>query len=722
MSKRSAAMTACVMVGAFCAHAATWYVATNGDDENNNGQSAAAPFATIQKAINSASSYNTVEIADGTYYITEPIRLDGKDIELISASNDPTKVIVDAQRQCSCVSNGTYNGVAGTITGRLLINGITFQNGYSTKGVEMAGGIYSYGRTTITNCIVKNCYHEIAGTNAYGGGIYYQNANRALASNGANSGWSGGRSYPCGVFDTVVENCGARCVDASTKRFACGGGIYMLQGNASGLTVRNCAVTNSAKRSGGQFSADGGGAYFEKAGWVTNCTFTGCEATDTIVAKGHGSRGGGLRISGYSATEKASLSDCLITGNKSNGCGGGLAVVSNVNVERCTISNNVIVQVTSSDLAYTGGGGVYVSSTGNSFKNCLITANDTEAAEVGSGAYKGGALNSNDAGVTFSGCVIRDNKAGEAGAFLLYSPKAVIITNCVFVGNISTNETPVAAIYSNNSGTADAGTLFVDCIVVSNKNLRTALLYNGGGIFKYIATANGRYITPFVLRNCYVAGNSDNVERGWGVRYYIDDTLKNQPGMTERPLLIDHCTFVSNMNYGTDSEYGKFISIHANKTAITSSNVLIRGSVFFGNRYKSGTTLAGIAAQKDPAAVVISNTFCEVVNTTFTVTEENGNLSTGDLKFRNEADWDYRPDAGSCLIDRGGPFADWMGDGSKKSSPSRALGDGRYTVEPLGKYGVRIVRTNTNPRRYGTASDIGCFEFWLPIGLQFTIR
>ena len=718
MSKRSVAMATCVMAGAFCAHAATWYVATNGDDENNNGQSAAAPFATIQKAINSASSFNTVEIADGTYYITEPIRLDGKDIELTSASNDPTKVIVDAQRQCSCVSNGTYNGV----TGRLLINGITFQNGYSTEGVEIAGGIYSYGRTTITNCIVKNCYHEIAGANVHGGGISYQNANRALASDGANIGWSGGRSYPCGVFDTVVENCGARCVDASTQRFAYGGGIYMYQGNASGLTVRNCAVTNSAKRSGGQINAEGGGAYFERAGWVTNCTFTGCEAADTIVAKGLATRGGGLRISGYSASEKASLSDCLITGNKSNGCGGGLAVHGKVNVECCTISNNVIAQLLTTELTYQGGGGVYVYSTDNSFKNCLIAENDTEGAEVGSGAYRGGALNSNDAGMTFSECVIRDNKASEAGAFLLYSPRTAIITNCVFVGNISTNEAPVATIHSNNSGNADAGTLFVDCIVVSNKNLRTTLLQNGSGIFKYTATAKNRYITPFVLRNCYVAGNSDNVGRGWGVRYYIDDTLNNQPGMTERPLLIDHCTFVSNMNYGTNSEYGKFVSIHAHDTALTSSNVLIRGSLFYGNRYKSGTTLAGLAAQMDPAAVAISNTFCEVVNTTFTVTEENGNLSTGDLKFRNEADWDYRPDAGSCLIDRGGPFADWMGSGSTKSSPSRDMGDGRYTVEPLGKYGVRIVRTNTNPRRYGTASDIGCFEFWLPIGLQFTIR
>ena len=75
---------------AFSASSAkTLYVATNGDDENNDGLSAATPFATIQKAIDSTKSCDTVEIADGTYFITEPIRFDGKYAEI---RNDSLKI------------------------------------------------------------------------------------------------------------------------------------------------------------------------------------------------------------------------------------------------------------------------------------------------------------------------------------------------------------------------------------------------------------------------------------------------------------------------------------------------------------------------------------------------------------------------------------------------------------------------------------------------------
>ena len=73
-------------------------------------------------------------------------------------------MIVDAERRCICVSNGTtaYHNI---------INSITFQNGYSSVGEKVAGGIFSLSKTLVTNCVVRRCYHETSSGNAYGGGV-----------------------------------------------------------------------------------------------------------------------------------------------------------------------------------------------------------------------------------------------------------------------------------------------------------------------------------------------------------------------------------------------------------------------------------------------------------------------------------------------------------------------------------------------------------------------
>ena len=87
-----------------------------------------------------------------------------KDIELRSAALDPANVIVDAERRCICVSNGTT-------TYHNILNSITFQNGYSSFGEKLAGGIFSLSKTLVTNCVVRRCYHETSSENAYGGGV-----------------------------------------------------------------------------------------------------------------------------------------------------------------------------------------------------------------------------------------------------------------------------------------------------------------------------------------------------------------------------------------------------------------------------------------------------------------------------------------------------------------------------------------------------------------------
>ena len=234
-------------------------------------------------------------------------------------------------------------------------------------------------------------------------------------------------------------------------------------------------------------------------------------------------------------------------------------------------------------------------------------------------------------------------------------------------------------------------------------------------MFYYNTSVNNaeRYIVPFVLRNCFFAGNSEICKTstdGWGVRVEVDVNPQNRPGDV-RPIVIDHCTFATNFN---NSNGAKLIAMNARGC----TNTLVKGCVLYGNRWGSGSSkaLAGFGAV-DTAAVAISNTFCEVEGNGFEVTAENGNLSSGDLKFRDAAALDFRPAAGSCLIDRGGAFEDWMGNGNS-TSISRDMGDGRYALETVGKYGVKVIRSGTNPRRYGKASDMGCFEYWTPPGIM----
>src|SRR3569832_130279 len=59
-----------ILAAAGNAHATDYYVATTGAD--SNAGTMAAPFATLQKAVNTAVAGDTVYIRGGTYKITTP--------------------------------------------------------------------------------------------------------------------------------------------------------------------------------------------------------------------------------------------------------------------------------------------------------------------------------------------------------------------------------------------------------------------------------------------------------------------------------------------------------------------------------------------------------------------------------------------------------------------------------------------------------------------------
>ena len=173
-------------------------------------------YTTIQAGMNAAVTGDTVAVASGTYYITDPITYDGKEIMLRSEFN-PESTVIDCQGVTTAIIwDGEGDGA--------ILLGFTIQNGHGGQGgaVECRGG----AAPTISNCIIKNCSadrggafyihespiklwtSEITGCTAteYGGAVYCYNSTGAtfydLIIGGSTAG-NGGGMYVWGGAPTV---------------------------------------------------------------------------------------------------------------------------------------------------------------------------------------------------------------------------------------------------------------------------------------------------------------------------------------------------------------------------------------------------------------------------------------------------------------------------------------------------------------------------------------
>jgi len=176
-------------------------------------------YATIQAAVNAASSGDTIICADGTYAGTGNYAIDfgGKNLKLKSESNQPKNCIID----CDGEDRGFYFHTAETSS--TIVQGFTIKWGYATSG----GGISIVASSpTIMNCVIDNC------SASDGGGIYINNA-----------------SADPGIFNCVISNCTA---------YGDGGGIRTDHCNGQ---IRNCTiVSNTCSGGAGGISSYGGDA------------------------------------------------------------------------------------------------------------------------------------------------------------------------------------------------------------------------------------------------------------------------------------------------------------------------------------------------------------------------------------------------------------------------------------------------------------------------------
>jgi len=296
---------------------------------------ASSCYATIQAAVNAASTKATINVAAGTYNENLSINLapagsKPRKFSLTIAADGSGPVLINGQGgSVITVGAKTTLSVSGTTAGNSLI---TIAGGNAASG----GGISADDATIVlTDCIITSNQAD------EGAGIYLDN----------------GKSLT--IVDSTIDSNTASGPDEL------GGGIYF----AGAGTADKVSITNSTIS--GNMANEGAGAYLlAPDATLTASTISGNTATDLVTAGGDsGGDGAGVYLDGG----KLTVLDSTISGNvatngsSSDALGGGLE-----NHLGKMVLNNATIAANSA-----GSGGGIETSTGQKFttSNSIIADN-----------------------------------------------------------------------------------------------------------------------------------------------------------------------------------------------------------------------------------------------------------------------------------------------------------------------------------------------------------
>ena len=512
------------------ARAAAVYVSTDGDDANEGTYE--APKKTIQAVLNGWQYGQVLVLKKGIYHLQEQ-KLDGETGalhlngtgEIRGETGNPADVVIDGDATTECIR----------LAGRMLLHGITFQNGRkpSSSGAQAANLSIQSATITVSNCVVRSAAENgrnipavrlLEGSKIVDSrfvGIEGTCAGAALDLAGTNEvvrcvfescsvPFQTADSPPCAVrvrratrlVDCVFSNNAcisvhATCTNDTPAAVSTIAGC-LFTGNTSEraacraedyVVVAGCTFANNV-------SATSAGALHVFGATVTNCTFVGNSAEHF----------GGALLSRTTPACPSRVIDCVFAGNAaynggavsvgytsgattSSGCSSGYVLM-----DRCLISNNV-ARATAPTGNYLGGGGIFFAAkavgglSGGEVRNCQIVDN--------SSSWEGG------------GVCVRNwhGTAGFTGSW------PILMRNCLVARNTAAVEG--GGLYIIHNG-ADGPYLVESCTVVDNKARNHA---SGHGLY--------HKLDGFSCRNTVFARNTM---------------------LTNNAKQYDHCCFDPNQN------------------------------------------------------------------------------------------------------------------------------------------------------------------------------
>lgn len=286
--------------------ATDYYVGGENASDGNDGIT--APFATIDKAVRTATASDTIYVEPGEYQTNTA---NGPDLKgrLVGRGTTRSEVVISAGNTTDENFRTLKMEESSVVTNITLVGNTAYK-------VSMGGTVYMVGGT-ITDCEIRNGTAKTGGSNNNAGGNVY-----------------------CQKSSCIIENC---LISGGSARNR-GGNVCLDQG-----VIRNCRIINGASSDG---SDNSGGNVWTYQGTIIDCTISGGTAAnggnvylhnanakceDCVFENGTASNGGG------NAYNKGQLIRCKILGGNtgSENMGGGVRNNgSDAVLDNCLIANN----------------------------------------------------------------------------------------------------------------------------------------------------------------------------------------------------------------------------------------------------------------------------------------------------------------------------------------------------------------------------------------------